>query len=290
MRAFMARWRSTVASGQERKADSLPAINFVIIPRDNPRIAYERYQPLMDYLSAATGRRFELLLKKTYQETVAAIGSGEALFGILGPLTYLDAYARHDATVIAKSKTDSGEPLYHAVIITGPNSSINTVADLAGKKFAFSSLWSTSGNLIPRYMLAWDMIHLDKLAGYNHYNYHDTVAKKVIAGEFDAGAVRRSVALGYLSHGVKILETSDPIPTGPVVVSPNAAYNLVHRVQQALFNMDSDPQGKKVLPRLDPELQGGFVPASDTDYRAIRKMINDVPKTCGLGCHPPQNF
>jgi hypothetical protein len=31
---------------------------------------------------------------------------------------------------------------------------------------------------------------------------------------------------------------------------------------------------------------GGFAEADDFDYEHIRKMINDIPKSCGLGCHP----
>jgi hypothetical protein len=37
---------------------------------------------------------------------------------------------------------------------------------------------------------------------------------------------------------------------------------------------------------MDPEFRGGFTEASDFDYEHIRKMINDIPKSCGLGCHP----
>ena len=158
------------------------------------------------------------------------------------------------------------------------------------KKFAFAALWSTSGNLIPRYMLAWEGIHLDNLNTYHHYNYHDTVAKKVISHEFDAGAIRLSTAERYTPYGLKIIATSDPIPTGPVVVSPRTPYNIVKKIQQALLSMADSEAGGKVLSKLDPDLQGGFVAASDADFTGIRQMINAVPRTCGKGCHPNVSF
>jgi len=37
-------------------------IKFGVIPWDNPRIAYEKYQPFLDYLGEKTGARFELEL------------------------------------------------------------------------------------------------------------------------------------------------------------------------------------------------------------------------------------
>ena len=280
---------ANVASEKKLKQDQKTVL-FGVLPRDNPIIAYERYQPLMDYLSSVTELTMELHLEKSYQAVVDSLGEGKVSFALLGPLTYLDAYKRFDAPPIAKSRTSRGETFFRSVIVTDGNGSIKEVAQLVDKKFAFAALWSTSGNLIPRYMLAWEGIHLDNLNTYHHYNYHDTVAKKVISHEFDAGAIRLSTAERYTPYGLKIIATSEPIPTGPVVVSPKAPYHIVKKVQQALLSMSDSEEGKKILSKLDPDLQGGFVAASDADYTDIRQMINAVPKTCGKGCHPNVSF
>ena len=116
------------------------------------------------------------------------------------------------------------------------------------------------------------------------------MVKKVLSGEYDAGAVRLNVARKYAPYGLKIIDTSDPIPTGPVVVSPEAPYAVARKVQEALLAMAADPEGRKILKNMEPELHGGFVPASDADYSGVRKMINDVPTTCGIGCHPKVHF
>lgn len=274
---------------RNKKGREAPVL-FGVLPRDNPIIAYERYQPLVDYLSQATNTRFELHLDRSYQAAVQSLGRGKVAFALLGPLTYLDAYKRFDAAPIAKSVTGRGETYFRSVIVTGLDGSIKELPQLVDKKFAFSALWSTSGNLIPRYMLAWSGIHLDNLKEYHHYNYHDTVAKKVISGEFDAGAIRLSTAERYLPYGLKVVATSDPIPTGPVVVSPATPYTMVKKVQKALLEMNKSTAGKAVLKKLDPDLQGGFVAASDADYSPVREMINAVPKTCGRGCHPNVTF
>jgi phosphonate transport system substrate-binding protein len=265
-------------------------ISFGVLPRDNPILAYERYQPLMDYLTDATGITTELHLEKNYQGVVNSLGRGEISFALLGPLTYLDAHKRFAVVPIAKSKTAKGESFFRSVIVTAGDGGIDNINQLADKRFAFAALWSTSGNLMPRYMLAWSGIHLDNLRAYRHYSYHDTVAKKVISKEFDAGAIRLSTAERYSVHGLKIIATSDPIPTGPVVVSPKTPYLILQKIQKALLGMSSDEKGKSVLQKLDPDMQGGFVAASDADYFEIRNMINDVPKTCGIDCHPNISF
>lgn len=294
MRAFMSNNQKLMDS------QSLPAkkalentsniIYFGILPRDNPRISYEKYQPLIDYLSRETGEKIELKLETNYKDVVNSLGQGKTSFALLGPLTYLDAYSRYDTAPIARSKTARGEVFFRSVIVTDMDGSIKELSQMVDKKFAFAALWSTSGNLLPRYMLAWSGIHLNNLAEYQHFNQHDTVAKKIISHEFDAGAIRLSIAEQYLQYGLKIIATSDPIPTGPVVVSPKTPYDIMQKVQKALLLMTTNSEGKEILKKLDPDLQGGFVAASDTDYSEVRQMINKVPLTCGIGCHPKRVF
>jgi phosphonate transport system substrate-binding protein len=294
MRAFIKNNKDALAQADSEikkdTSDEDKPILFGVLPRDNPIIAYERYQPLVDYLSEVTGLNIELNLEKSYPDVVNKLGRGRMAFALLGPLTYLDAYKRFDAPPIAKSKTSRGEVFYRSVIVTDLDGTIKEISQLVEKKFAFAALWSTSGNLIPRYMLAWSGIHLDDLSSYHHYNYHDTVAKKVISNEFDAGAIRLSTAERYEPYGLQIIATSEPIPTGPVVVSTHTPYDMTIRVQKALLGMSTDKKGMTILAKLDPDLQGGFVAASDADYAGIRQKINAVPTGCGKGCHPKVSF
>ncbi len=291
MRAFVKNTREQDPTrGQTTEIPPSKTVWFGILPRDNPIIAYERYQPLMNYLSKATGVPTELHLEKSYQEVVDSLGKGKISFALLGPLTYLDAHKRFQVSPIARSITARGESFFRSVIVTDSEKNITEVAQLVDKSFAFAALWSTSGNLIPRYLLAWSDIHLSNLWDYQHYNYHDTVAKKVISNEFDAGAIRLSTAERYLPYGLKIIATSDPIPTGPVVVSPHTPYAVLQNFQKALLSMADTAAGRETLAKLDPDLQGGFTTASDMDYQDIRRMINNVPQTCGKSCHPRVSF
>jgi phosphonate transport system substrate-binding protein len=259
---------------------------FGIIPKDNPRIAFEKFQPLMDYLSEKTPYNFELVLQKTYDDTVIALGEGEINMAFLGPLTYLHAKNDYQAISLLKSITGKGEPFYHSVIVTKKDSPIKQLSDLKGKSFAFASQKSTSGNLIPRYLLAEHGIHLKELKNFNNFNYHGSVVKWVLKGIYDAGAVRESVAEKYLPLGLEILAKSGPIPTGPLVISPQTSYTIVETVKTVLLDMDKTEYGQKVLQKIDPEFMGGFIETDDFDYAHIRKMINNIPKSCGLGCHP----
>jgi len=273
--------------GNGFKASQKKVIYIGVIPKDNPRLIYERYQPLLDYLTERTSFRYELVVKKNYADTVGALGRGEIDMAFLGPLTYLEARQAYGATCILRPKGIYGNGTYKSIIITRKGSNLKSPSDLKNKKVAFAAVKSTSGNLIPRYLLANHGIHLSELSGYANFDYHDSVAKAVLRGQFDAGAVRDTVATRYERLGLERFMESRPIPTGPLVVSPSASYKIVEEVREALLSLDpSRPEDRKVLERLDDEFKNGFMLATDSDYADIRSLINSVPETCGRGCHP----
>lgn len=283
MESFMA----SLEESREKSPDDEPdVVRLGVVPRDNPRIAYEKYQPLVDYLSEVTSYRFELVLKKSYKDTVNALGHGEVDIALLGPLAYLEAHKKYGAISILQSVTDKSEPIYRSVVVVRRDSPLSELSELKGKSFAFAAPQSTSGNLYPRYMLAEAGIHLKDLREYKNFHYHDSVVKWVLNGDYDAGAIRETVAEKYLPTKLKVIETSEPIPTGPVVIGPKTTYAVADSVKSALLNLTKTARGKEVLQKLDPELRKGFVQAEDLVYEGVRRMINDVPKTCGIGCHP----
>lgn len=280
--------RDTVAGSRgagKIKDDKI--IYFGVIPKDNPRLMYEKYQPLLDYLATKTPYKYELVLKKNYEETVNALGSGETAVALLGPLTYLEAHAKYGAVSILKSKGADGTTSYRSVIISKRDSPVRTLAELKGKSVAFASSKSTSGNLMPRYLLANARIHLSDLSDYANFDYHDSVVKAVLKGRYAAGAVRDSVARKYIKLGLAIIAESESIPTGPLVAGPGTPYVVIENIRKALLELDpGETDGQVVLKRLDEDFKNGFTVATDRDYEGIRSKINAVPQTCGMGCHP----
>lgn len=270
-----------------KKTKGRQMVYFGIIPRDNPRILYEKYQPLLDYLSEKTQYAYELIIKKNYEDTVEALGRGEVEVALLGPLTYLEARAKYGAICILKPRGINGNASYKSVIIKRKDSSVNSVNGLKGKRMAFSASKSTSGNLMPRYMLANSGIHLNELSGYANFDYHDSVVKAVLKGQYDAGAVRDSVARKYMKLGIEVIAESSDIPTGPLVVGPGTPFSVIENIKKALLELNpNNPDHQKILKRLDDDFRNGFMEASDKDYADIRTKINAVPQTCGRGCHP----
>jgi len=262
-------------------------VYFGVIPRDNPRIMYEKYQPLLDYLATKTPYKYELVLKKKYEETINSLSSGETAVALLDPLTYLEAHAKYGAVCLLKSRGVDGTTNYKSVIITKKDSPVRALADLKGKSVAFAASKSASGNLMPRYLLADAGIHLKDLSDYANFDYHDSVVKAVLKGRYAAGAVREFVAKKYMKHGLAVIAESESIPMGPLVAGPDTPHAVIGDIKKALLGLDpKDQDAQAVLRRLDDDYKNGFVEATDRDYGGIRLKINAVPQTCGMGCHP----
>jgi phosphonate transport system substrate-binding protein len=263
-----------------------PIIRFGVIPRYNPLVMYKRYQPIMDYLTAETPYRFELKISRDYSEAVRFLREGITPISSLGDVTFTEASTLYGAIPILKPLNREGSPYYRSAIIVSQNSPLKSLTELKGKSMVFGSPHSTSGNLVPRYMLWNSGVRLQELSSITNLKHHDAVAKAVLKGQYAAGAVKDVIAHKYMSHGLRVLAYSDPLPSVPFVVRKEASPEFIRSVKQALLKLDrNNPEHKKIMDTWDDEFKYGFAEADSADYRKIFDMIRDIPKGCGYGCH-----
>lgn len=263
-----------------------PTVRFTVIPRYNPLLMVKSYQPIMDYLTEVTPYRFELKLARSYEEAVAFLRTGAAEFASLGDVTFTEAYESFGAVPLVRPLNRDGRPSYRSIIIVRKDSPVRALADLKGRRFAFGALHSTSGNLIPRLLLFRNGVRLADLAHFENLDKHDAVAKAVLKGLADAGAVKDVIARKYQEHGLRFLAQSEPIPSVPIVCRPQTPEPLRTAVKAALLGLDpNDPATRNRLAAWDPEFQNGFVEARVKDYEGIFRAIRSIAGTCGEGCH-----
>ena len=263
-----------------------PVVRFGVIPRYNPLVMYKRYQPIMDYLSAETPYRFELKISRDYPEAVRFLQQGVTQVSSLGDVTFAEANLRYQAIPILKPLNRDGTPFYRSAIIVRADSRLQSIGELRGKSIAFGSSHSTSGNLIPRYLLWKHGVGLRDLKSFANLQHHDAVAKAILKGQYDAGAVKDVVAEKYRSHGLRILAWSAPIPSVPLVVRKDTPPAVVKALTAALLKLDArNPKHKEIMKNWDDEFCYGFAPASIADYQGIFRLMRDIPLGCGVGCH-----
>ena len=270
----------------ELVTDSKPVIYFGVIPRYNPMVMYRNYQPIMDYLTEQTSYHFELKLSRNYTEAVDFLRTGVTQVASLGDVTFVEAYRSFGAIPILKPLNVHLRPYYRSVIILPENSDVEGLSDLRGKRFAFGSPHSTSGNLIPRQFLYQKGITLFDLGSYENLESHDAVVKAVLKGKVDAGAVKDVVAQRYLKHGLRFLASSDPIPSVPIVVRKDTPVALIEEIKRALLAIDAtDLAMVERMQNWDPEFRYGFTEATIDDYQEIIEIMEGVQEGCGVRCH-----
>ena len=255
---------------------SKKTVYFGAITLYHPVVMYQKYQPLMTYLTQNTPYRFELKLNQDYRRIVEYLDRKEVQIALLGGSTYVRARERTNLVPILKPLGADGTPFYRcAFIARSDNASIRKLSDLRGKSVAFPSVLSTSGFMMPVYCLYTKAgISLNDLKSHQNFRYHDLVAREVLRGSFDAGVVIDHVAGQYEGRGLKTVMKSDPIPSLPFVVRADEDPALIRAVKKALLALDyRNPEHRAIMSRWDAELQYGFTEAADRDYDGVREII-----------------
>jgi phosphonate transport system substrate-binding protein len=262
-------------------AEPVKTIYFSAITLYHPIVMYQKYQPLMNYLTEHTPYTFELKLSQDYRDIINFLKTNKVQVALLGGVTYLEAKKEFGVIPILRPVGKESKPFYRCVFVTrAENKKINSLSDLKGKSIAFASKLSTAGNLAPLYHLYSKAgMRLEDFSRYKNFKYHDSVAREVLRGNFDAGAVIDSVANRFKNRGLKMIDVSEPIPELPIVVRADASPKLIDSIKKALLSLNyNNPEHRKMMEQWDEEFKYGFVEAKDSDYDSIRDMIKYLSK------------
>ncbi|GCE28596.1 hypothetical protein KDA_40800 [Dictyobacter alpinus] len=209
----------------------------------------------------------------TYTDTVNALAQGRVEVGWLGPFSYLHAHQKYGAKVILRQVRTEGQKTYQSYIIVGANSGIHTLQGLKSQTFAFVDPLSTSGNLIPRYVLKKAGIDPDKDIRGVYAGSHEEVLQGVFSGKYPAGAVSSDNYDLYQKEArtpsLIILAKSFPIPSGPIAVRKDIQLYDVLRVQDAFLTIgESDPAILNTIGFV------GFAKATDDTYKELLEIAS----------------
>lgn len=232
------------------------------------------YRPLAHYLARKLGRPVQLRTVDSWEGLAKSLANGETDIALIGPWGYVLANAESGAQAVATILYD-GKPEYHAIIVTSPDSGIQSVKDLKGKTFAFGDKGSTSGYLIPMHYFMQQGIVPDKYFSKVIHARHQAIEMQVTSGQLDAGADYNRNRNAMIESGLikpersKIIWQSAPLPNDAFAVSKPLFQDkeFVTRLQAALE--DVGPALKQTATLLPPHYTG-FVVKDNGFYKPIR--------------------
>ena len=242
------------------------------IPDENPTELLRKNAPLVQYLERELGMKVEFTPLVNYAATVEALAAGKLDLVWYGGFTHVQARQRTgDALAIVMRTEDAS---FHSKFIARKDSGIRSLKDLKGKTFAFGSVSSTSGHLMPRHFLLQDGIVPERdFARFSYSGAHDATAKWVEAGQVDAGALNEAVWERLVQEGKVDVDKVGVFWTTPEYVDYNWTARggldraLVSRIAWAFLNLDySNPEHKEIL---DLQRTKGYILATEDDFTGI---------------------
>jgi len=259
----------------KRTTSSVDVVYFGFDLRLGLKTDIETYAPLMDYLSAKTGKQFKLKYAETYEETQYYLACGLVSFAAIGPVSYVSAELRYGNVIPLLVGLDSSRSkTYRAVIFTHPSSDIRRIEDLMNRSFAFGSFYSTQGHLIPRMMLEKAGITLGELKRYAYLGSHLACAQAVISGLFDAGGMQDTLAFTLESEGlIRIIAVSEPYPRSMIAANRNVDPDLLEKVKTALLELDPFGKDAELLNWSLTEFPGGFAEVDPEYYHIYFELV-----------------
>ena len=234
-----------------------------------------RFSPLAVYLSKAVDRPVNIRVQKSYQAHLDFIGRDLADIAYIGPASYVQISEQYGHKPLLAKLEVEGKPFFHGVIITRQDSPILTLADLAGKSFAFGDPNSTMSHEVPRAIMTAAGVGLGQLAYHDYLGSHHDVALAVLGGYFDAGAVKEEVFHAFQKRGLKALARTPPIPPHLFLTRADLPPDLVTRLRAALLAINTMPDKENILAVMEDSATG-LLPVTDNDYRVLRSIMEEI--------------
>lgn len=249
-----------------------------LIPAENNEEMVRKFEPMRAYLEKKVGRPVKVFTATDYAGVIEAMKKDRVDIAWFGPLSYVLAEREAGAEAFAVGVRKNGSSTYRSIFVVPGNSPAKSLKDLKGKNVAFVDPASTSGALVPTYMIkqASGQMPQQFFGKLIYAGSHDAAELAVKNKTVDAAADNDITYEKMLSQGQitkqsnRILATSDPLPGSPLSYRKNLDAATKQKVRAAILNAHKEIQvtGYGDLLRYD-----GANPAG---YQKIRGMLNDL--------------
>jgi len=243
------------------------------VAMDIPVEMIKRMSVLTNYLALSTNLNIRFRPSPNLGSAVEDLGTGQTQIAYLTPVAYIEARRKYGVIPLV-APTTNGRPLFSLVIGVRAGSGINSPAELKGKSFAFGD----ERALLQRAAVASMGLSPSDFASYAYLKHYDNIAKAVLAGDFEGGILKDSVADGFKSKGMVVIGSTAPLPSYLFAVHPGMSAAVRSQLRDALLALNkSSPDGAATLEAFDIAYDG-FTPIDDSAYDPVRALIQPFKK------------
>ncbi len=231
-------------------------------------------------LSSATGLKFKAQVPVSYAATIEGMCSGKVEVAFLAPLSYVLAKGKNCAQLLLTS-VRGGSPTFQGQVRVHVDSGITDLAQLQGKKFAFSDPVSTSGSMYPQLLIKqrFNKTAKEFFSDVVFAGGHDKAMIALYNKQVDGAASFIDLATDVPSSAAKLfpdlaqktkrIATTEDIPGDTVSIRPDIADDIKKQIKDALLKYAKTEDGKKAIFGLYSI--DGFAEIPDSKYDTLRE-------------------
>lgn len=250
------------------------------IPDEAPTELLRKFAPLGAYLEQQLGMPVKFVPVSDYAAVVESMAANRLDMAWLGGFTFVQLHLK-DPKAQPLVQREEDQVFTSKFISADP--AVSSLADLKGKTFAFGSVSSTSGSLMPRYFMLKEGVtpeqHFSRVA---YSGAHDATVAWVQAGKADAGVLNASVWDKLVAAGkvdtdkVKVFATTPTYYDYNWSVRGNLDPALAAKIKAAFLALDpANPEHKAIL---DLQAASRFIETRPENYQSIE----DAARSAGL--------
>ena len=241
------------------------------IPDEAPTELLRKFKPLGAYLEKELGMKVEFVPVADYPAVVEALATDRLDLAWLGGFTFVQVRLKTGNAIPLVQREQDAQ---FTSKFNSANPDVKSLADLKGKSFAFGSVSSTSGSLMPRYFMLQDGIKPETFFSRVGYSgAHDATAAWVQAGKVDGGVLNARVWDKLVTAGkvdtdkVKVFATTPAYYDYNWTVRGTLDPALTAKIKQAFLALDpANPEHKAIL---DLQAASRFIDTKPENYKGI---------------------
>jgi phosphonate transport system substrate-binding protein len=261
-------------------------VQIAILPCDNIEITFEKFYPLLKYLTQQTNLDVHLVVPADFNAFEASLKKGQIDFILQDPHVYLVLANFYNNNEILRTLSADGSTTHSAVVVVRRDSQLKDLKDLRGKTVMFGPKASIAKWVAAKLLFAANGINLDKdLRAYVNGGCCEDIAFSVYLKSVDAGVVcahflaehhGKQKELGVEADQLVAIGQTKPCPNRVLAPYKNVSPTVISKINAALLALDiKNPDHAQILYR--GEL-GGFQRAQPKDYDELRKLPIDLQK------------
>ena len=250
-----------------------------LIPAENNEEMIKTFEPMRVYMEKKLHMKVKVFTATDYAGVIEAMKKKRVDVAWFGPLSYYLAEMEAGVEAFAVGiRQGSDSHTYKSLIITPCDSGYKSIMDLKGKNVAFVDPASTSGGLMPSYMVkkATGQMPQEFFGKFTYAGSHDAAELAVKNKTVDAAADNditypKMLAKGLITKESNcIIAESSPLPGSPLVYRGDLPKSLKADIRDAILNAHKEIQvaGYGNLSH--------YVEIAPKDYQVVRDMVKEL--------------